>query len=426
MRLITLTILLAPVNLLAQAAPDITPVYTKYCQACHSKAVRMGAFDMESEEGLRQGGHRGPVIVPGKPEESRLFQMVTGQFKPVMPMDGTKLTAGEIELVAAWIKAGAPAMKAKAAESSTLSYKPKAVRPQVFSLAFSPDGALVATGGFREVNLVDAASGRVLATLKGHADAVRSVAFSPDGKLLAAAGGFPAKRGEVKIWNVATRELVRTLEGHKDCIHSVVFSKDSAIATASYDKMVRLWSLDGASRELKDHIDAVYSLAFTPDGKRLVSGAADRTIKIWDVASGNRLFTLSEPTDGVNAVEVSPDGSTVAAAGQDKSIRLWRLSPTGGTLLNTSIAHEDAILDIAFSPDGTKLVSASSDRSIKVFSLPKLDELRVLTPQSDWPYAVLFSPDGKTIAAGRYDGSLSFYDAATYQDRVDSRKSASR
>lgn len=420
------TLVFVALNAALAQTPDITPVLTKYCLSCHSKAVKMGGLDLETEEGLRAGGHRGPVIVKGNPEESRLYQMVTGTFKPVMPMDGSKLTKGEIDLVAAWIKAGAPAPKVVASSAPTASYAPKkAISPQIFSLAYSPDGKLIAAGGFREVRILDAATGRVNATLTGHADAVRSVAFSKDGAMLVAAGGLPAKQGEVKLWDVAKREATQTLKGHKDCIYSVAISPDGkTIATSSYDKMVRLWSLDGNSRELKDHIDAVYSLAFTPDGKRLVSGAADRTVKVWDVASGERLYTLGEPTDGINSVAVSPDGKLVAAGGQDKSIRIWALEEKQGKLLHTTIAHEDAILHLAFSPDGKRLVSASSDRSIKVFSLPDLTEVKSIPNQPDWPYAVQFAPDGKTFAAGRYDGSLSIYDANGFQDLIESRRAS--
>ena len=89
------------------------------------------------------------------------------------------------------------------------------------------------------------------------------------------------------------------------------------IATASYDKLIKLWDVESGKeiRTLKDHIDAVYALAFTPDGKRLVSASADRGVKIWDVASGERLYTLSEPTDGLNTLAIDPAGKRVAAGG---------------------------------------------------------------------------------------------------------------
>jgi WD40 repeat protein len=184
--------------------------------------------------------------------------------------------------------------------------------------------------------------------------------------------------------------------------------------------MIKLWDATSGKevRTLKDHIDAVYALTFTPDGKRLISGAADRTVKIWDTATGERLFTLGEPTDGINTVAVDPTGRFVAAAGLDKSIRIWALEAKSGRMLKAQIAHEDAILKLAWSPDGTMLVSSSADKSIKVFRVPDLTEIRSIAPQSDWVYGLDFAPDGKTMVAGRYDGTFTVYDTQKFEDRA--------
>jgi WD40 repeat protein len=283
------------------------------------------------------------------------------------------------------------------------------VSPQINSLAWRPDGQLIALGEFKEVRLVDPATRKTVATLAGHAEQVRSVAFSPDGKLLAAAGGLPARSGEVKIWDVDARKELVSIKGHGDCIYSVAFSPDGkTIATASYDKLIYLWNVaDGAQiRKLKDHIDSVYAIAFTPDGKHLASASADRGVKIWDTATGERLYTLSDALDGLNALAISPDGKTVAAGGYDKTIRIWSLGDKGAKLEHSAIAHEDAILQLAFSPDGKTLVSTAADRTMKLFDAATLNELHDFPPQSDWVLAVAFSPDGKRLAAGRFDGTL--------------------
>ncbi len=282
----------------------------------------------------------------------------------------------------------------------------------LYSLAWRPDGALLALGGFREVRLVDPASGEVKTTLSGNAEAVRSIAFSSDGKRIAAGGGFPSRKGEVKIWDVAAKEAVATIQGHSDCVYSVAFSPDgSTVASASYDKMIYLW--DAATgkqiRPLKDHIDAVYCVAFTPDGKRLVSGSADRGVKIWNIETGERLYTFSDATDAVNAIALDGTGKRVAAAGADKTIRIWSLGERGGNLLNTLIAHEDAILQLAWSPDSSMIVSSSADRVIKVFSAPDLTEKKNLPSQSDWVTGLRFHPNSHSFAASRFDGSYQIF-----------------
>jgi WD40 repeat protein len=273
--------------------------------------------------------------------------------------------------------------------------------------------AVIALGGYKEVRLVDAASHKLVATLPGHADAVRAVAFSRDGKLLAAAGGLPARRGEVKIWDVAARALSTTIAGHADCIYAAAFSPDGAmLATASYDKLIKLWDVHTAKeiRTLRDHIDAVYALAFTPDGARLVSGSADRSVKIWNVASGERLYTLSGPTDGINTIALSPDGTRVAAGGFDKTIRVWRLGEKEGTLENSLIAHEDTILKLAWSPDGALLASSAADRTIKVFRAADLTEVRTIANLPDWAFGLEFAPGGQQLAAGFFNGLLETYE----------------
>jgi WD40 repeat protein len=283
---------------------------------------------------------------------------------------------------------------------------------QIYSLAWSPDGATIALGGYKEVRLIDPAR-KPVATLPGESEAVRAVAFSRDGKYLAAAGGLPARKGEVKVWDVAARTVAVTIAGHSDCIYAAAFSPDGAtLATASYDKLIKLW--DAATgkeiRTLHDHIDAIYALAFTPDGKRLVSGSADRSVKIWDVATGQRLYTLSEPADGINAIALSPDGSRVAAGGFDKTIRIWRLGEKEGKLENSLIAHEDTILRLAWSPDGRYLASAAADRSVKLFQASDLTEVRNIAGVPDWAFGLGFAPNGKTLAAGFFNGQVQFYE----------------
>lgn len=413
--------ILAAFSAFAQSlSKDVQPVFKKYCYDCHSAAVKMGSLDLETYEGIQRGGNHGTIVVPGKSDESRLYLTVAGKIKPMMPMDGRKLADGELEVIKRWIDAGAindltNTAATPASKQPIPVVKPKTTpSPRIFALSWSPDGKLLAAGGYKEVRLYDNAA-KQIATLEGHAESVRAVAISKDGTLLAAAGGLPGQKGEVKLWNLATRQVAATINGHDDCIYAVAISPDGkTIATASYDKVILLW--DAATgkqlRPLKDHIDAIYALVFTPDGAHLLSAAADRTIKIWNPKTGERLYTLSEPTDGVNAIALSPDGKQVAAAGIDKTIRVWTLGDKSGELVNSLIAHEDAILQIVWSPDGKLLASSSADRTIKYFQMPGLVEAKSIPNQSDWPSALAFTPDGRRLAAGRLDGSLQFYDAA--------------
>jgi WD40 repeat protein len=414
----------------ARSAPDydhdVLPVLQEHCLSCHAASDPQGELVMETYEDLMRGGEHGAAIVPGQSDKSRLVQMIDGKAKPKMPPK-KELPGDALAVIKAWIDAGAePPISNTAAQLPDI--KPRVARPSpVYAVAFSPDGARVAVSGYKEARILDAATGKLVQTLGGASDLVRALAFSPDGKWLAGGGGRPSRSGEVVLWDLATGQAARTIEGHRDYVYAVAFSPNGRfLATASYDKNARLW-YPGTGKErakLKEHLDAVFALAFSPDGKWLATGSGDRTVKVWDVASGQRLFTLSDALDTVYAVAFHPSGKQLSAAGADKMLRTWELSAESGTLAFSTIVHEDAIVRLAYSPDGTRLVTAGADRVIKVWDVDRRTELRVLPEQPDWPMAMAMAPDGKRLAVGRYDGSVSVYGLDTGRLQADLLRAA--
>ncbi len=403
----------------------IAPLLQQKCAACHNHSTRQGGLNLESYEALLNGGKHGAPIVPGQSAQSLLVKMLEGAVKPQMPL-GDRLNEAEINQIKAWIDAGARADSSAAKTESGAPSNAKPIIPEIKlrapvraainSLAFRGDGAMLAVGRYQEAELRHGKNGAVSSKLAGHSNEVRSLAFSPDGKLLATAGGNPGQFGEIKIWDVAAGKELRAWRGHRDNIFAIAFSPDgSKLATCSYDKLIKLWdAATGAElKTLKDHTDAVFALVFSPDGKRLASAAADRTVKLWDVATGARLYTLSDALDAVNTLAFHPAGKLLAGAGADRSIRVWEIGETAGKQVRSLIAHEDAIHALAWSPDGQTLVSTGADRRIKFFEAATLTELHVSELQSDWVFALAFAPDGMRLAAGRYDGTLTFYDSQT-------------
>ena len=134
-------------------------------------------------------------------------------------------------------------------------------------------------------------------------------------------------------------------------------------------------------------------------------------MKIWDVASGKRLFTLSDSADVVFALAFHPSGNKITAAGADKFIRTWALGKDGGTLVQSIIAHEADITHVLYFPDGKRLASASADLTVKIWNMETGEVLRTLERQPDWVLTMALSPDGKMLALGRYDGTIAYYDA---------------
>lgn len=173
----------------------------------------------------------------------------------------------------------------KRAKITTLAVAPPG---QISSLAFSPDGATLASatnGDRNNVNLWDVASGRRLATLCGHVEGTTSISFSPDGKILATCSAFDMK---TRLWDVATGRNTATLQSHSGPVFSVAFSPDGKmLASGNWDKVVNLWDVSTGNRigSFKAHSGSVLRVAFSPDGKMLASSSADDTVKLWDVAS---------------------------------------------------------------------------------------------------------------------------------------------
>lgn len=405
---------------------DVAPILRAYCVGCHNAEDANSGLAMHTFSSLSKGGENGPAFVPSKSGESRLYLMVTGELEPHMPPeDNPAPNPEEIEVLRRWIDAGAPPPadpdELMVADPATPDVPPKSPpQPRVHSVAWAPDGKLVALGGFERVALVDPNTNYVERVLVGLGGNVASAAFTPDGKRVLAAGGRPGVDGKAVLWNAADGTVEREFAGHSDSLYAAVLSGDqSTLATAGYDKRILLWNAaDGRIlRELKGHNDAVYGLAFRPGDNVLASASGDRTVKLWDRESGERLDTFSQALKELFAVAATPDGSLILAGGADNRIRAWRLGEAAregtNTLVQSRFAHDGEILALAVSPDGATLASAASNRSVKLWRLPELAESAVLGEQSDWPSALAFDPSGTKLLVGRLDGTASLYEVSS-------------
>lgn len=405
---------------------DIAPLLRDYCAGCHNGGDYEGGFSVETYAELMEGGESEDetILVPGQPDRSYLLQTIRKTTKPAMPpKKEPQPSAAEIALLTRWIEEGAkgPAREHDHSLLSTLNVSEivpsAAVKDVVTAAAFVSDGSLQAFAKHGRIELLGPDEKHVR-TLPAPEGKINALHFSSDGTRLVAATGIAGLKGVAIVFDVKSGEVVKTLgEGrHRDILFDAEFSPDGTLlATAGYDRDIHLWDLASGKilRSLTAHNGAVYDLAFSPDGTALASASGDGTCKIWQVATGERLDTLNQPEAEQYRVVFTPDSQHIVAAGADNRIRLWRFlsktTPKLNPLLQTRFGHEDAIVDLAVSSDGRQLVTTSADRTLKLWSLPALEPLMDLGPQSDVVVALTFTGKDRSVFASRLDGSQDLF-----------------
>ncbi|MCA2973777.1 MAG: hypothetical protein IM337_07130 [Microcystis sp. M110S1] len=207
------------------------------------------------------------------------------------------------------------------------------------------------------------------------------------------------------------------LEGHDNSVLSVNFSPDGkTLVSGSDDKTIKLWNVETGKeiRTLYGHDNSVTSVNFSPDGKTLVSGSDDNTIKLWNVETGQEIRTLYGHDSYVSSVNFSPDGKTLVSGSYDKTIKLWDVET--GQEIRTLYGHDSYVWSVNFSPDGKTLVSGSDDKTIKLWNVETGQEIRTLKGHDSSVLSVNFSPDGKTLVSGSDDKTIKLWNVETGQE----------
>lgn len=276
----------------------------------------------------------------------------------------------------------------------------------VRALAISPDGASAISGSFDSSAIRwSLARNAAEQVLRFHADAVNAVAFLNNDRVVTAGAD-----GRIALWSAGKQQPDAVFEGHGAPIAALAVSPDSSmLATASWDRTVRLWMVaGGAAGVLEGHTQNVNGVSFTPDGRAVVSAGYDLTVRIWPLGGGGSptIVTLPSP---LNAVSVAPDGE-IAAAGADGKIYFLT---SAGVRVGEIQAGSTPVISMAMSKDGALIAAAGIRGSVTLVDRKERKITRTLVGPGLLVWSVAFFPDNRTLLTGGADHMIRRWDAVT-------------
>jgi len=272
------------------------------------------------------------------------------------------------------------------------------------SVAFSPDGKILAVGEIKSaIKLYDSSTMKLMKTIPGRSSGVSSLVFCLDGTMLAVGYG----NGEVIVWNLDdcskfvafSDPEIKKGKAHARSVQGLDISPDGTLLASAGDEVVRIWNVKTKTLQtsLWGHRQEVYTVAFSPDGTRLVSGSRDRNVNLWDVKSGNLITILHQHTDRVRKVLFSPDGRWVVSAGNDTVIKLFNLAES--RVEYTLKGHRNLVRAMDFSPDGEILVSGGKDNALRFWDVERQVDVAIFKDHRQEVISLDISPDGTRIAS---------------------------
>ena len=442
---LALLVLICPlVDTSARAADKINfqdhvlPILRNRCLKCHNPDGAKADLDLSSQSSILLGGSSGEVVVPGDPDSSRLFLLVSHQEEPKMPPNSPKMPQPELDAIRAWIagglleNAGGKAMASKRptmdlALTSAPIGKPAGPAPMphdllleplirtsrpnaIRAIASSPWGPLLAIAGQKQIFLYHSQTNELLGVLPFAPGEPLVLKFSRNGSLLLAGGGQAGKSGTVVLYDVATGKQIGQLGEEYDSVLAADISADqSLIALGGPGKLVKVYTTSDGSlvRSIKKHTDWICALEFSPDGVLLATGDRSAGLHVWESFSGNLFYTLDGHKGVINDVSWRGDSNVLASASADGTIKLWEMR--SGKQVKSWTAHAGGVEAVEFTHDG-RLASCGRDRVAKAWDQGG-KQIRVFEAFGDYATQVTFDHDGTRLVGGDFSGEVRVWQA---------------
>jgi hypothetical protein len=413
---------------------DVRPIFQLHCQGCHQPAKAQGGYVMTSyAELFKKSDHEVPGIVAGQPDKSTVVQQITPQKgkPPAMPRGKEPLTSREVTLITRWIAQGAKDDTPASARAGPVDMEHPPVYnlpPVITSLAYSPDGSVLAVSGYHEILLHKGDGSGLLARLVGMSERVQSLAFSPDGKWLAATGGNPGRIGEVQIWDVARKKLKLSLPVTFDTVYGARWSPDGTkLAFGCADNSLRAIEAETGKQILFQggHGDWVLDTVFSKDASHLVSVSRDRSMKLTEVATQRLVDNITSITPGalkggLMTVDRHPAKDELLIGGADGTPKIYQMYRTKARVIGDDFnlirrfpEMPGRIFAARYNKDGSRIIAGSSNNGkgeVRVYQSADGKLVSTLQGAAGAVYAVVFRPDGKEVASAGFDGVVRFND----------------
>ncbi|MGD9854787.1 MAG: DUF1549 domain-containing protein, partial [Planctomycetaceae bacterium] len=393
---------------------QIRPLIQAHCQGCHQPAKSNGAYVMTDFDRLVKGGEsEQSAVVPGNPDESYLVQLITpADGAAEMPKGKSPLAESDIALIRRWIEQGAANDTPQNARARyDMDHPPVYTRPPIVtSLAYSPDGALLAVAGFHEVLLHKADGSGLVARLVGVSERIESVAFSPDGKRLAVTGGLPERMGEIQIWEQSGVQSPESSDSQPQASEAEHSTPDT-----------QQWTL---TLSIPLTYDTLYGAGWSPDGSKLAVGCGDNTVRAFNPETGEQVFFSGAHDDWALDTVFSLDGSQLLSVGRDMTTKLYEVATQRFIDNVTSItpgALKGGISTVVRHPQRDEVLVGGSDGVPRIYRMNRLTKrvigddanlIRKFPAMRGRIFSVDFAPDGKRIVAASSldgDGQVSVY-----------------